>query len=80
MSEKSLIPVFTGADYKGWAFKVKFGLADRESHDVVMDWDGIPKQSRPAVSEPLTQAEKEALRANDDDVNRAIISRTNLIA
>ena len=46
MTEKSYIPVFTGADYKGWAFKVKFGVVDKELHDVVMDWGESPMQAK----------------------------------
>ena len=57
MTEKSYIPVFTGADYKGWAFKIKFGLADKELHDIVMNWGKSPRQEEPAVFLSHTQNE-----------------------
>ena len=60
MTENSYIPVFTGAHYKGWAFKVKFGLADKELRDVVMDWGESPRQAK-----PLTQDELDAVDAAD---------------
>ena len=77
MTEKSYIPVFTGADYKGWAFKVKFGLADKELHYVVMDWGESPRQAKPVVFPPLTQDELDALDAVD--VARTVTARTHLI-
>ena len=77
MTEKSYIPVFTGADYKGWAFKVKFGLADKELHDVVMDWGESPRQAKPVVLPPLTQDELDALDAAE--VAQTVTARTQLI-
>ena len=77
MTDKSYIPVFTRADYKGWAFKVKFGLADKELHDIVMDWGESPRQAKPVVFPPLTQDELDALDAAD--VARPVTARTQLI-
>ena len=54
MSDKSQIPQFTGADYTGWAFKVKYELADKKLHRVVMDWDSLLRRRRPEVILPLT--------------------------
>ena len=54
MSDKSQIPQFTGADYTGWAFTVKYGLADKKLHRVVMDWDSLLRRCRPIVILPLT--------------------------
>ena len=77
MTEKSYIPVFTGAKYKGWAFKIKFGLADKELHDIVMDWGESPRQAKRVVSPPLTQDELDALDAAD--VAQTVTARTQLI-
>ena len=77
MTEKSYIPVFTRADYKGWAFKIKFGLADKELHDIVMDWGKSPRQAEPVVSPPHTQDELDTLDAAD--VARTVTARTQLI-
>ena len=77
MTEKSYIPVFTGADYKGWAFKIKFGLADKELHDIVMDWGESPRQAEPVASPLLTQDELDALDAAD--VAQTVTARTQLI-
>ena len=54
MSDKSQIPQFTGANYTGWAFKVKYGLADKKLHCVVMDWDSLLRRRRPHIVMPLT--------------------------
>ena len=77
MTDKSYIPVFTGADYKGWAFKIKFSLADKELHDIVMDWGKSPRQAEPVVSRLLTQDELDALGVAD--VARTVTARTQLI-
>ena len=77
MTEKSYIPVFTGADYKGLDFKIKFGLADNELHDIVMDWGKSPRQAKPVVSPPITQDELDTLDAAD--VARTVTARTHLI-
>ena len=77
MTEKSYISVFTGADYKGWAFKIKFGLADKELHDTVMDWGESPRQAKLVVFPPLTQDELDAV--DGADVDRTVTARTHLI-
>ena len=74
MTEKSYIPVFTRADYKGWAFKIKFGPVDKELHDIVMDWGKSPRQAEPVVSPPITQDELDTLDAAD--VARTVTVRT----
>ena len=58
MSDKSQIPQFTEADYTRWAFKVKYGLADKKRHRVVMDWDNLLRRRRPVVILPLTADEE----------------------
>ena len=78
MTEKSYIPVFTGAHYKGWAFKIKFGLADKELHDIIMDWGESPRQAKRVVLPPLTQDELDALDAAD--VARTVTACTQLIS
>ena len=77
MTENSYIPVFTGGDYEGSAYKVKFGLADKELHDVVMDWGESLRQAKLVVLPPLTQDELNALDAAD--VARTVTARTQLI-
>ena len=74
MSDKSKIPQFTGADYTGWAFKVRYGLADKKLHRVVMDWDSLLRRRRPAVILPLTPDNELQFTARgvDVDVERRI--------
>ena len=56
MSEKINIPQFDGAAYQAWAFKVRFGLVEKEYHTVVMEMHGKAREPRPVVIEPRTQA------------------------
>ena len=74
MSDSSQIPQFTGAVYTGWAFKVKYGLADKKLHCVVMDWDSMPRRCRPDVILPLTPDNELqfAARGIDVDVERLV--------
>ena len=69
MSDKSQIPQFTGADYTRWAFKVKYGLADKKLHQVVMDWDNLLRRCRSAVILPLTLDNELQLSARGIDVD-----------
>ena len=68
MSNRSQIPQFTGADYTGWAFKVKYGLADKKLHRVVMDWDSLLRRCRPDIIMPLTPENELQLVARGIDV------------
>ena len=61
MADKNNIPQFTGATYQGWAFKVRFGLIEKELHRYVVDFKGRTRIPRPAVIEPLTQAAVDSL-------------------
>ena len=72
MSDKSQIPQCTGTDYTGWAFKVKYGLADKKLHRVVMDWDSLLRRRRPEVILPLTPDNELqfTVRGIDVDVER----------
>ena len=74
MSNRSQIPQFTGADYTGWAFKVKYGLADKKLHRLVMDWDSLLRRCRPDVILPLTLDNELqfAARGIDVDVERLV--------
>ena len=69
MSDKSQIPQFTGADYTRWAFKVKYGLADKKLHRVVMDWDSRLRRRRPDVILPLTPDNELQFTARGFDVD-----------
>ena len=68
MSDRSQIPQFTAADYTGWAFKVKYGLADKKLHRVVMDWDSLLRRCRPDIRMPLTPENELHLVARGIDV------------
>ena len=56
MADKSNIPQFTVATYRGWDFKVRFGLIEKELHRYVLDFKGRTRIPRPVVIEPQTQA------------------------
>ena len=62
MSDKSMIPQFTGVDYRQWAFKVKFGLADKKLHNVVLQWGGVPGQGRLVIPSIMSQAEEDEIK------------------
>ena len=71
MADKNNIPQLTGAAYQGWAFKVRFGLIEKELHRYVVDFKGRTIIPRPAVIEPLTQATVNSL-PNDAAARRAL--------
>ena len=73
MSDRSQIPQFTGADYTGWAFEVKYGLADKKLHRLVMDWDSMPRRCRPDVILPLTPDNELQFAARGIDVDVEIL-------
>ena len=60
---KSMIPQFTGAAYQSWAFKLLFGLVEKELHTGVCDFKGRARKPCPAVIECLTQGEFQLLLA-----------------
>ena len=62
--DRSTIPQFTGAAYQSWAYKVQFGLIEKEVHSVVFDFRGRARTPCPAVIEPLSS---QALRTLDSD-------------
>ena len=64
MVDKNNIPQFTGAAYQGWAFKVRFGLIEKELHRYVVDFKGRTRIPRPALIEPLTQAAIDSLHGD----------------
>lgn len=57
MTDRSTIPQFTGAAYQGWAYKVQYGLIEKELHSVVFAFRGRPRTPCPALITPLTQGE-----------------------
>ena len=61
MADNNNIPHFIGAAYQGLAFKVRFGLIEKELHRYVVDFNGRTRIPRPAVIEPLTQAALDSL-------------------
>ena len=52
-----MIPQFTGAAYQSWAFKLQFGLVEKDLHTVVCDFKGRARKPCPAVIGRLTQGE-----------------------
>ena len=61
MGDKSNIPQFNGASYQAWAFKVRFGMAEKDCHTVAMEWNGMAREPLPAVIVSLTPQEEGAL-------------------
>ena len=61
--KKNMIPQFTGAAYQSWAFKLQFGLVEKDLHTVVCDFKGRVRKPCPAVIERLTQGELQLLPA-----------------
>ena len=80
MTDRSQIPQFTGADYTGWAFKIKYGLADKKLHRLVMDWDSLPRKCRPNVILPLTPDNELQFSARGIDVDVEILVRQQQIS
>ena len=80
MSDRSQIPQFTGADYTGWAFKVKYGLADKKLHRVVMNWDRLLRRCRPDVIMPLTLENELHLVARGIDLDDERLAREQQIS
>ena len=58
--ERSTIPIFNGAAYNHWAYRVQYGLIDKELHEVVFEFHG-PRIPCPAPIPLLTQAELDSL-------------------
>ena len=56
-NNKSTIPQFTGAAYQSWAYKLQFGLVEKDLHTVVCDFKGRTRKPCPAVIMRLTQGE-----------------------
>ena len=65
--DRSTIPQFTGAAYQGWAYKVQFGLIEKEIHTVVFDFRGRARTPCPAVIEPLSRQANLILDENARD-------------
>ena len=77
---KYTIPQFTGAAYQSWAFKLQFGLVEKDLHTVVCDFKGRTRKPCPAVIERLTQGEllllaATARNASQQDRDSDIIAR-----
>lgn len=68
MAERSEIHQFNGAAYQGWAYKVKYGLIDKDLHTVVFGFGNGARTPCPALITPLTQADLDLIAI--DDVNR----------
>ena len=68
MAERSEIHQFNGADYQGCAYKVKYGLIDKDLHTVVFGFGNGARTPCPALITPLTQADLDLIAI--DDVNR----------
>ena len=62
--DRSTIPQFTGAAYQSWAYKVQFGLIEKEVHSVVFNFRGRARTPCPVVIEPLSH---QALLTLDED-------------
>ena len=60
--ERSTIPIFNGAAYNHWAYRVQYGLIDKELHECVFEFHG-PRIPCPALIPQLTQDELDALPA-----------------
>ena len=56
MAERSEIHQFNGAAYQGWAYKVKYGLIDKELHSVVFGSGDGARTPCPVLITPLTMA------------------------
>ena len=50
-----LIPLFNGAAYQEWAYKVHFGLVDKKLNTLVFDMPGRARNPCPGVITPITQ-------------------------
>ena len=77
---KYTIPQFTGAAYQSWAFRLQFGLVEKDLHTVVRDFKGWTRKPCPAVIERLTQGEllllaATARNASQQDRDSDIIAR-----
>ena len=71
MTDRSTIPQFTGAAYQGWAYKVQYGLIEKELHSVVFAFRGRPRTPCPALIPLLTQGEISAPNPPDARVAAA---------
>ena len=62
MADRSTIPQFTGAAYQGWAYKVRYGLMEKDLHSCVFGFRGGARTPCPVLIPLLTQAELLALK------------------
>ena len=69
MADRSTIPQFTGAAYQGWAYKVRYGLMEKDLHSCVFGFRGGARTPCPVLIPLLTQAELLALPSTDEGAN-----------
>lgn len=69
MADRSTIPQFTGAAYQGWAYKVRYGLMEKDLHSCVFGFRGGARTPCPVLIPLLTQAELLALPSTDVGAN-----------
>ena len=69
MADRSTIPQFTGAAYQGWAYKVRYGLMEKDLHSCVFGFRGGARTPCPVLIPLLTQAKLAALPSTDVGAN-----------
>ena len=70
----SAIHQFTGADYAGWAYKVRYGLMEKDLYSCVFEFRGEARVPCPVLITLLTQAK---LDSYPRGTNMAEVQRDN---
>ena len=76
MADWSTIPLITSAAYQGWAYKVRYGLMEKDLHSCVFGFRGGARTPCPVLILLLTQEKFDAL---PQTVVRADVVSANIV-